>query len=92
MTSLGTHPRRKPSVRDANQSNIDLAAPYTDVLKQQRLEDPFFKSVQNNTSHSHHPGTMITRRLASTVSVPPETKSPRKIVLVGAGFLGKSSL
>ncbi|AAW41331.1 conserved hypothetical protein [Cryptococcus deneoformans JEC21] len=31
---------------------------------------------------------MITRRLASTVSVPPETKSPRKIVLVGAGFLG----
>lgn len=42
MTSLGTHPRRKPSVRDANQSNIDLAAPYTDVLKQQRLEDPFF--------------------------------------------------
>lgn len=34
---------------------------------------------------------MITRRLASTVSVPPGNKSPRKIVLVGAGFLGKSS-
>lgn len=33
---------------------------------------------------------MITRRLASTVSVPPQDKSPRKIVLVGAGFLGKS--
>ncbi|KIR67311.1 NADH dehydrogenase [Cryptococcus bacillisporus CA1873] len=31
---------------------------------------------------------MITRRLASTVSVPPQDKSPRKIVLVGAGFLG----
>ncbi|OXB39987.1 NADH dehydrogenase [Cryptococcus neoformans] len=31
---------------------------------------------------------MITRRLASTVSVPPGNKSPRKIVLVGAGFLG----
>lgn len=35
---------------------------------------------------------MITRRLASTVSVPPQDKSPRKIVLVGAGFLGKSLL
>ncbi|WVW83817.1 hypothetical protein I302_105838 [Kwoniella bestiolae CBS 10118] len=31
---------------------------------------------------------MITRRLASTVSVPPKDKSHRKIVLVGAGFLG----
>ncbi|KIY58273.1 hypothetical protein I307_02067 [Cryptococcus deuterogattii 99/473] len=31
---------------------------------------------------------MITKRLASTVSVPPQDKSPRKIVLVGAGFLG----
>ncbi|WWC61805.1 uncharacterized protein I303_104390 [Kwoniella dejecticola CBS 10117] len=31
---------------------------------------------------------MITRRLASTVSIPPTDKSPRKIVLVGAGFLG----
>ncbi|ODN82142.1 hypothetical protein L202_02442 [Cryptococcus amylolentus CBS 6039] len=31
---------------------------------------------------------MLPRRLASTVSVPPTHKSPRKIVLVGAGFLG----
>ncbi|WVQ72414.1 hypothetical protein IAR50_001966 [Cryptococcus sp. DSM 104548] len=31
---------------------------------------------------------MLARRLASTVSVPPTDKSPRKIVLVGAGFLG----
>lgn len=33
----------------ANQSNIDLAAPYTDVLllKQHRLEDFSFKSIQN---------------------------------------------
>ncbi|WVQ82141.1 hypothetical protein IAT38_004269 [Cryptococcus sp. DSM 104549] len=31
---------------------------------------------------------MIARRLASTVSVNPADKSPRKIVLVGAGFLG----
>lgn len=35
---------------------------------------------------------MITKRLASTVSVPPQDKSPRKIVLVGAGFLGKSPI
>ncbi|WVQ99361.1 hypothetical protein IAU59_006494 [Kwoniella sp. CBS 9459] len=31
---------------------------------------------------------MLTRRLASTVSVLPTDKTPRKIVLVGAGFLG----
>ncbi|TYJ55945.1 hypothetical protein B9479_003330 [Cryptococcus floricola] len=31
---------------------------------------------------------MLPKRLASTVAVPPTHKSPRKIVLVGAGFLG----
>ncbi|WWC70270.1 uncharacterized protein I206_104220 [Kwoniella pini CBS 10737] len=31
---------------------------------------------------------MISRRLASTITVPPSDKSTRKIVLVGAGFLG----
>ncbi|WWC89396.1 uncharacterized protein L201_004320 [Kwoniella dendrophila CBS 6074] len=31
---------------------------------------------------------MITRRLASTITTPPSDKTPRKIVLVGAGFVG----